>query len=509
MTAPAANKRRRIAVVTSGGDVVSENLFARYALKSDEKSRAMPVDRFKSAYGQSGLVEPHYNPETLAQILELNTWHARCVHTKAGDVAGLGYGLTPAAGSQDSANDTERQTFAGVLSAPNLGHTPDELLTELWIDYEATGNAYMEVVRENYEPDAPPKLLKRLAAHTVRVHNSGDLFCQVRGTKKIWFKRFGLDRDVDYKTGHPHAPGSLAPSERASEVIQVKAYAARSDYYGLPEWFPSIGAIEAIRAARDYNISFFDNHGVPAYAVYITGDYDLGEPDDNGEYEVVKNMKQHLKNIASNPGTPLVMAIPSDSPTGTVKVEIEKLAVETKDSHFRMYRKDSRDEILCAHGVPPYRIGIAETGSLGGNTAEASDKIYNESVLAPRKRKLEAVFNLLLLPALDVTSWKFYLEDLDYQDDEHDMKVAGFLFDKGGITPNQLIKYFGDRFGIEPDDSEPALDWHYVDGKPVEAEAQAQENAQSQAEGIVKGLHDRLVNIAIKSEIKEEERQGA
>jgi len=502
MSTSAANKRRQIAVITNTGHVVGKSVLDKFALKSDEQSRAIPSDRFEGAYGQAGLVQPLYNPETLATLLEVNTWHARCVRTKANDVAGLGWGLSPLV---ENPSDEERRVFYEFAKARRLGQALIDVLVDAWHDFEATGDCYFEVVRENYDPEGKPVIFKRLPAHTVRAHKDGARYAQRYGALQVWFKTFGHPKDVSHKTGAEAALGSLPPQERATEIIHLKNYNARSDFYGLPDVLPAIGAIEAIRSARDYNIEFFDNYGVPAYAVYITGDYDLGDPDENGEYPVIKDLEKHLKNIADNPHTPLVMAVPSASPTGTVKVEFEKLSVETKDSHFRMYRKDSRDEILCAHGVPAYRVGLVETGSLGGNTADASDKIYRESVLAPRKRKLEQVFNLYILPALEIESWKFYLEDLDISDEKHDMEVAGFLFDKGAITPNQLIRYFGDRFGIEPDQDEPAMDWHYIGGKPVEAEAAAQTESVSQAENIVKSLHDRLVNIAIKEEAKNDD----
>src|SRR5690606_4544021 len=107
-----------------------------------------------------------------------------------------------------------------------------------------------------------------------------------------------------------------------------------------------------------------------------------------------------------------------------VKVEFQRLAVDVKEASFRLFRQDNRDEILAAHGVPPYRAGIAETGSLGGSTAVESTEIYKMSVIEPRQSILENLFNRYILrSAFDVTDWRWKLAEIDTRDERHDLDI--------------------------------------------------------------------------------------
>jgi len=489
--------RRAFAIATDRDEVALTSVLERYALKSEdeEKSRAITEDPFSGSYGQSGLAAPLYSAETLIQAMKLNTWHYRCCDTKAHDVAGLGWGLSSTGDGEGSEANREKLKDFFDNCAGSDDETLENILVNALIDYEALGYCFIELVRENYAPEGEPKLLAHLRAHTVRIHKSREKYCQQRGTKKRWFKRYGYERDIDYENGEEYPLGSLAPDKRATEIIFLKNYDPQSDYYGASDVMPALGALLGLQSLTDYNISFFATYGVPSYAIYITGDYDLGDPDENSEYEVVKEIKAHLKTIKDNPHAPLILAIPNTEDGGEVKVEFEKLAVETKDASFRFYRTDMRDEILVAHGVPPYRVGIMTAGTLGGNLGKEATGIYKTSVLAPRKRKLARMINIRIIQkGFGINDWKFRLEDLDDSDEEHDMKIAEFLFGKASMTPNELIRYFGGRFGLSEVEDEDAMNYHYLNGQPIEVGRQTNEELMKS----LKQLHDRLVNLAIK-----------
>ncbi len=107
------------------------------------------------------------------------------------------------------------------------------------------------------------------------------------------------------------------------------------------------------------------------------------------------------------------------------------------------------------------------------------------------------------METMEITDWEFYFEEIDTSEEEADMKLAGFLFERGAMTPNQLISFFGSRFGIDPSD-DPAMDYHYINGKAVETGETSEEVI-----GSVKQLHQRLLYIAEKDAEAEEARQAA
>ncbi|MDI6840443.1 MAG: phage portal protein [bacterium] len=479
--------RKPFAFVTKNGRVVREDILEQYANKS--ASKQLPADMFTDSYNQHGLVQPLYNPEALARILELNTYHYRACKTKARDVAGLGWQIIPLVDKPNESMQTMLEDFFSDLSEP-VSKTFDKVM----FDYEAIGYGAAELTRVDYKHDGEPADLVHIPAHTLRVHRDGNRFVQVRGSKTRWFKRIGFEHDVDFETGHIKELGSLAPERRATEIFWVVNYTPRSDYYGLPDVIPALGAIHGDAARRDYNIAFFDNWGVPAYAVFITGNFDPGELDEDGKSEFEKSIEEHFNELSKSPHSTLIMSIPTIDGRGEVEIEFKPLSVDVKEASFRLYRKDNRDEVLAAHGVPPYRMGIAETGSLGGNTAQESTEIYKRSVVEPRQEMLEGLINKhILYDGFEAFDFEFKFAEIDTSDEKHDMEIAIKLFDKAAMTPNQLILHFGERFGLDRVEH-PAMDAHYLNGKPITLEV----DVAPELEATLMSLQERLLEVAEK-----------
>lgn len=466
-------RRRHFGFVTKQGSFVESDVLGRYTTKSESKQIS---DRFENQYGDMGLVEPLYNPESLAQLLEMNTYHYRASKTKARDTAGLGWSIESTEETQPGATKaiwravkafiartrrhTGKQTAAhDQLVAFFRGLSPPLpiLLDRAQLDYESVGWGALELVRQDYAADGPLSTIAHVPAHTLRVHKDGNRYAQIRGARKRWFKAAGEDIDVDQDNGRVHPKGSLDAEQRATEIIWWQNYTPRSDFYGLPDIMPALGALHGDLARRDFNIAFFDNFGVPAYAVFITGDFDEGEIDpDTGKSQLEEAIEEHFRELAKHPHSVLVMTIPTLSDGQNVKVEFVPLAVQIKEVSFRLYRQDNRDEILAAHGVPPYRAGIAETGSLGGSTAQESTEIYKTSVIEPRQTVLEDLINRYIIQgAFDITDWLFRLANIDNDDEMHEADLLGKLDDHGAVWPDEIREHFTDRFGLDPERGAP------------------------------------------------------
>lgn len=482
-------------IATTKGDVIAwDALSSKYATKDGkggEKSQAL-VDPFAQQYTQWGLVEPPYDLDLLMSLIQVNTWHSRCCEVIAQDVAGLGFGFQAAPGYDEPA-EAELKEVQTFFNDPSIFNRPvAQVLTDCQKDFQAIGCLALEVVRENYDPKGKPALLAHLPANTIRPHKQGNKYCQKRGTLTRWFKRFGYDKDVDKMTGLEAPTGTLEPDKRASEIIWDVNYNGRSDFYGMAPIVPAIGAIEGCLAVRDYNIDFFRNHGVPAYAVYITGDYNLGrmvrvklEDDGSGtigevydpgnpnmtpeyfQYKIISQVQKHLTKLSENPHAPLILAVPGASAESRVELKFEPLSVEIKESSFRLYKKDNRDEIIAAHGIPSYRIGLTETGSLGGSTAVESNRIYRDSVIKPRKDRLGNIVNQVIWQGFQFPSVEFYFNPLDLAEEDHEKDIIGFLLDNGAMTPNEARVSLGVKFGLQKIEDAPGMDSFYFKGNVI------------------------------------------
>jgi PBSX family phage portal protein len=448
-------------IATSKGAVVEGGVLDSFSVGT----RALVNDVFGQLYGEAGLVEPLYEPTGLLALLEANTYHARCVKVKAQDVSGNDYQLKPAPDlvATSLVDDLQKQGIKSFLS--NQNPSIPELIKRAQQDWDSVGYCALEVVREAYDPSRPPLLLNHIPAHTIRIHQTREKFCQLRNNKRVWFKPFFAPYDINYSTAEKLALGACPPELRATEIIWLINYSSRSDYYGIPDIIPASGAVLGHIYQRDYNIRFFQRYGVPNYAIYITGDYDLGKKV-KGEYPIVRTIKRHLTELATNPHAPLVIAIPPRKDSSKVEIKFERLAADAKESQFRLYKEDNLFEVCCAHGVPPYRIGFNVQGSLGGTTAKESTQIYSQSVITPRQLIWQEVFNFLFKVGFGINNWKFWLDSIDNGDEELLLKVATFMFDSAGMTPNELIRAFP-KLGLRPSTA-VGMDYHYLKGVCIE-----------------------------------------
>jgi len=459
--------RTPFAIVTGDNKVVRSDVLAKYAADEAGQSRQIE-DPFTEQYGTLGLKQPLYNPDTLARLLEMNVYHYRSCRTKARDTAGLGWMLTP---KNDSPSDEQRKRVEEIFD--NFETPLQETFTRAQLDYESIGWGAVEIVRAKNEAEGEVVQIHHIPGHTVRVHVDRNKYAQVRGAQRVWFKKFGYPYDVHAKHGTEHELGSLSSEDRANELMMWTNYTTRSDFYGLPDVMPALGAIHGDISRRDYNIEFFNNFGVPSYAVWITGDFDPGEPDEEGVTPLEKTLQQRFNELAKSPHSTLVMSVPTPEGQGDAKVDIklEPLSTDVKEASFRMYRKDNRDEVLASHAVPPYRIGIAEEGALGGSTAKESTEVYKRSVVEPRQSSIELAMNQILRDGLEVDDWAFEFQEIDNTDLQFDLQLAQGLFGMGAMTPRMVMRHFEDYFGLDSEShTDPALDEFYIGGQPITGE---------------------------------------
>lgn len=484
-----AEKRKQVrAYVLKDGTVISHDYLQKYAVKQQEGSNQLPADSFAGEYDASGLVAPLYNLEALAQLMEMNTYHYRAVQTKAWDTVGLGWTLKPVVEKPSEDGVEEAQTF---LKAPHPEETLEEILTKWVQDYEAIGVGYLEMIRDpkvNPRAERVPFVgMAHIPGHTMRAHKDGIRYVQQRGNRKVWFKKIGAPYDVHKQTGEVMGLGELNPTERATEVLVIRNYSARSDYYGTPDILPALGAILGDKQREEYNIDFFENHAVPAYAVTVSG-ADLDEETEN-------QIKQYFqKDLKENRHATLVLTAGGDPEGPPVEFKFEALSVDIKEASFRLYRKDNRDEILSAHGVPPYRAGIAETGSLGGSTAAESTEIYKQSIINPRQEMIEARINRhILRDAFGVTDYVIKFNEIDTRDENRDTDRYQKLFNMGALTPNKIRELIG-----EERIDHPLMDMPFINGQPIDAIWAQVGGQRGEFLEAVKSLHRDLVQAVTK-----------
>ncbi|MFC1709480.1 phage portal protein [Candidatus Omnitrophota bacterium] len=375
------------------------------------------------------IIKTPYDLHKLQKWVELSVIHASCINTKVQDSFGVGWHLKEVEGENPSEEENER--LSNFFNKCNEKEDIIAVAKKLGFDYESCGNAYMEVVRDLKEKSI--KAIYQIPAATMRLVKDKERWVQVIGDRKVYFKNWGDERILNNKTGN--FVKTVDPEFVANEVIQMKQYTPRSSFYGLPDWLPALFQMYGEMKEKEYNLDFFANYGVPAYAVILEGADFTPET----EKRIQKYFEVELK---GNPHRTMVFSTPEGA-----TVKFEQLSVQSKEASFRVYRRDNRDDVLTAHHVPPYRASIVEKGQLGGSVAEDVDRIYLDSVINPRQRALNWIINeLLLWEGFEIFSLEFEFLDIDIRDNKAQADVDDRYYKMGVLSPNEIRT----RMGFEP-----------------------------------------------------------
>jgi len=379
----------------------------------------------KEVYGVGGLVSYPYAPANFLILNESNSVFSACVKQIAKDVAGLGWKLVLREGKKE--NETEKKKIQGFLDRPNPDDSLRTILNELLIDWGIIGWWGLEVVRDAKSEIAE---IYHTPAHTFKIHKKKKKFFQKRGIKEIWFKAFGEDDNISAKDGKK---GTYDLKTRANELIYYKNYYPRSDYYGAPNILSAIGSIIALIQIRDYNLSFFENYGVPAWMIVLKGKWA-----DDSVKKITKFLNTEIKGSKNANKTIVFKVEEGDS------MDQERVSDEVKEGSFKDYIQRLIDDVLISYSMPGYRIGLNIEGRLGGTNIRESTEIYKNGVVEPLQEDIEDMVNHKLIEqGLHCESYKFKLNDLDIRDVDAESKRCVRLINAATMTPNQARNKLG------------------------------------------------------------------
>ena len=486
----------------NGYHVIDQLELDKHAMKADidpaTGSKQVVDEMFKVG---TSILNPKYNPYDLVALLDLYTYHASCVEAVAIDSTGVDYSLKPVDGLEPK--EAEKERFSLLLD--NCTPSINTQLQRTVYDRRAIGYGGIEVIRED-KAESDVVRLKHIPAQTLRRHTDLKRVLHVTPSgDRVWFVIYGKNYDdngnlcdVHADTGEFHPYNSLEAKDKANEILWTQEYAPGTDYYGRPPIVSCLGSIKGDIGAVKYNNSFFENYGMPKFAITVTGDFaDYDVDPDDPEYDVTQTLRykisQQIKEVIRNPHSAICITIPSEGEEGNVELKITPLSVQAEEGHFRMYRKDTRDEVIHAHHMDPSRLGIFDSGNLNGSNSEATMSSYKYGTVAPIKSEMEALVNLIG-QELGVTSWRFCIEEVAPIDYSKDLVLAEFLFQRGAMTIKELIDNFGAKFGLTIEDEDDYyLNARYLNNVPLEQVWNSTENnPMLEVDSILGSLEDQL-----------------
>lgn len=408
------------------------------------RSKQRLPNEWEGRIGLSELVEPPLDPQELADLLLVSTDFATVVGQIADDVAGLGWHLTEtkkgARATQAQRDEDKAKIERFLEDAP--GGEEDETLRDVLqrtiLDWEATGNGYIEISRDG---KGKADGLYHIPSVRVRVRRDREGFGQIGSTDRalVWFRRFGKDPELGLDWGDPKAPAT----EAHNEMLHLRHYHPASYWYGIPRVVPAIGAIRGNQFASDRNIKFFYNKALPEIALVVEGDTESVNEEDMQKF--AQTIKDHfMTELMGEHFKPLLIELPNG-----LRFRVEKLSPEVKDADHRQYRIDNRDEVLRAYSMMPNRVGVIETASLGGGTGQSQIEIYKNSVVKPRQEVLEKKLTGIIRVGLGIETWTFKFDEIDTIDEAREATIANILGTLAWMTINEGREYASKFLKVE------------------------------------------------------------
>lgn len=395
--------------------------------RAEKEQSSKQLEEESKWFGENDLMPTPFPPGALLTLYESNPVLNACVKQLAVDASGLGWNLHLREDKAESKDEFKR--LDDFLRHPHPEDSLEVLFKELLVDYGAVGWFGIEVVKDNM---GVVSKIYRVPAHTLRIHKSKDKFCQVRDDKKVWFKKFGLDKEISPETGKE---GSFTGVDRANELIYYKNFDPKSDYYGVPNSISAVGDVMGLISLRDYNLAFFENYGVPSAIITLGGEWEGGSDKKIADY-----MDKEFRGTASSHRTLVVASGGTAEGEGKCTFDYQALGVEVKEGSFRLYERDRKDNILMSYSMPPERVGVRIVGPLGGNDLAEATKIYVQSVVEPLQTNLESIINIKLLQS-EIYDFKFV--NIDLRNYAEEIKQMESQIEHGMMTPNQAINKLG------------------------------------------------------------------
>jgi PBSX family phage portal protein len=417
-------------------------------------------------------VEPPYNMDYLAKIYELSSPHHAAVDAKVSNIVGLGFDFIESDATREKIEaiddekklDAMRRKLSRVkrallekIESLNKDDSFTETMRKVAIDFDATGNGYLEIGRK---VDGSVGYLGHIPSPNVRVRRSRDGFIQIVNNQIVFFRNYG-----DRKTKDP-----MGNDPRPNEVIHFKKYSPTNNYYGVPDIIPALPAMAGDEFASKFNLEYFENKAVPRYIIVVKG----AKLSDTSQKKLLEFFQTGLKGKNHRS---LYVPLPADDAGTKVDFDMKPVEAGVQESSFGNYRKENRDEILMAHRVPLTKVSMGDGVALAA--ARDADKNFREQVTKPTQNYFDTKVNKIVKEFTDVFCLKF--NELTLTDEDTQSKIDERYLRMQTLVPNEVRA----RKGL------PAIDGGDV---PVKIGAQAKAEQNAQATGNRERDQDRQAN---------------
>ena len=442
-------------VISSGPELIEKELRG----SSQKKEVGDPFFKMYG-FGTDNLIEPPYQKDMLAELIEYNPVLGPCIDAMKTNVDGTGHDFIPRKLDKDIDANMEKEKKAELHRLQRLFKYCHPVLSFIQLrrrfrhDFESTAEAYFEVIRngkgdicgfEHLESptmrmtriDDEPTIIKmRILNEETLEYEDEDVpyrfrrFAQKVGQTTTWYKEFGDPRNVSSKTGN-YVKGE---KNLANEVIFVKKYSPRTPC-GVPRYIGALLSIYGSRKSEELNFNYLKNGKHIPLAILIEG----GMLTKTSEKTIREYIKKRGRGVENAHNILVLEAAPAESDDlnkspGRVGIKFEKLVdVLQKDELFQDYIENNGKRVRMAWRLPPLFLGLADDYTRA--TAKESLMYADPQIFAPERKDFDFLINRLILTDMGIRFWTFKSNSPEVTDSNELSQAASRLERSGGITP--------------------------------------------------------------------------
>lgn len=109
------------------------------------------------------------------------------------------------------------------------------------------------------------------------------------------------------------------------------------------------------------------------------------------------------------------------------------------------FKDQTRDEVVSSYGVPPAKVGIIESGNLGGGTGEEQNRTYQVDTCGPiAELVLEALNFTVVQNGFGIADWHAKFRDVDYRSSQAVEDIRDQRLRNGSWTLNKYRAEIGE-----------------------------------------------------------------
>ena len=291
-------------------------------------------------------------------------WVYACVSIISKNIAKVPIRLF--AQSADGAVEIDQHILLDLLNSPNPIHTRFEIweLVTTWL--ELTGNAYLYIAKN-------------------KLGGPGEIWPIPPDRMKV------VPDSKDIIGGYLYEyQGQRAAFDR-TEIVHLRYPNPNSVYYGMGTLQAAAYSYDLDLYMKKYSVNLFKNDGRP------TGVLMTDQVLDDG---MINRMRQAWKLLYSGVDKAGKIAILQ---AGT---KYERVQINPQEMDYLASRRATRDDILSIFGVPASKLGLVE--DVNRANAEANDYTFQNDVILPKLRLIEAKLNKDLVSQIDPTLYIKY-----------------------------------------------------------------------------------------------------